>query len=227
MLETPKAYSHHLGNSREDVTMGNQQATDAEIGWLAGIIDGEGWLGMSVETEHWYRVGYNTRQKSIKVEIKVTNCDPAVVYKTAEIIQKLGVNPYIRAQGAATKPNHRQAYEVSVKRLATVKHVLNIVRPYLIGTKAERADLILRFIELRQSNPGIPNPHYADGGKGKKGPGTIRPYTTEELEIVEQCRALQSRKGASETTRATGEAMLAQMKANIARLRKQDNAEMI
>ena len=76
--------------------MGNQQATDAELGWLAGIIDGEGWLGVSLETEHWYREGKNTRQQSIKVEIKVVNCDPEIVVKTAQIMQKLGVNPYIR-----------------------------------------------------------------------------------------------------------------------------------
>lgn len=200
--------------------MDNPQATDAELGWLAGIIDGEAWLGMSVETEHWYRVGYNTRQSSIKVEIKVTNCDPEIVYKTAAIMQKLDVNPYIRTQGAPTKVNHKQVYEVSTKRMAPVQRILTAVQPYLVGSKAERAALILRFIELRQNNPGIRNPAYTEGGSGgRKGPATLRPYTDEELALVEQCRALQSRKGASETTRATGEAMLQQMKERIAQQR--------
>lgn len=206
--------------------MGNQQATDAELGWLAGIIDGEGWLGMSVETEHWYRAGYNTRQKSIKVEVKIPNCDRAIVEKSAEILTKLDVNPHIRTCGHAPNGNNRQAYEVSIKRMKSVRHILETVRPYLCGTKAERADLILRFIELRQTNPGMPNPAYADGKKAK-GPRTIRPYTEEELTLVERCRALQSRKGASETTRATGAAIVQEMKAHIARLRKQHNAEMI
>lgn len=209
--------------------MGNQQATDAELGWLAGIIDGEGWLGMSIETEHWYRVGQNTRQKSIKVEIKVVNCDPLIIYRTAEIMAKLGVTLYIRQAGTEQrlKKNHALAYEVSIKRMAPVQRIITAIRPHLTGTKAERSDLILQFIALRQANPGIPNPAYANGGKGRKGPGTIRPYTDQELTLVEQCRKLQSRKGASETTRATGEAMLAEMKARIARLREQDNAEMI
>ncbi len=206
--------------------MGNQQATDAELGWLAGIIDGEGWLGMSVETEHWYRVDKHTRQHSVKVEIKVTNCDPAIVYRTAEILLKLGVNPYIRQQGGTLKPNHAQPYEVSIKRMAPVQHVLTAVRPNLVGTKAKRADIIQEFILLRQSNPGVPNPAYADGQKGRRGPRTIRPYTSQEIALVEQCRALQSRKGASETTRATGEAIIAEMKARIVGL-KADDAEMI
>jgi len=190
--------------------MDNQQATEAELGWLAGIIDGEGWLGMSIETEHWYRLGYNTRQKSIKVEIKVVNTDPAIVEKTAEIMRKLDVNVYIRC--THPKGVKMPVYEASTKRMAPVQRVLQAVRIYLVGTKQLRADLILRFIELRQANQGVPNPAYADNAKGRRGPRTIRPYTAEELELVEQCRALQARSGASETTRANAEAILRGMK---------------
>lgn len=204
--------------------MGNQQATDAEIGWLAGIVDGEGWLGMSVETEHWYRQGFNTRQKSIKVEIKIVNCDPEIVAKTALVMQKVGVNPYIRTPKVELKVNHKQHYEASIKRMAPVQKLLLVLLPHLVGSKHERAVLILRFIELRQRNPGVPNPAYANNAKGNHGPRTIRPYTDEELTLVEQCRALQSRKGASETTRANGEAMLQQMRENIAHLREQQSA---
>src|SRR4051812_26819512 len=111
--------------------MGNQQATEAELGWLAGIIDGEGWLGICVESEHWYREGMNTRQHSIKVEIKVTNCDPEIIVKTAQIMQKLEVNPYIRQPKVDLKKNHKQPYEISTKRLAPVQRIILAVRPYL------------------------------------------------------------------------------------------------
>jgi hypothetical protein len=103
--------------------------------------------------------------------------------------------------------------------MAPVQRILLAVRPYLVGTKAERADLILRFIQLRQDNPGIANPAYADNAQGRRGPRTIKPYTDEEMALVEQCRALQSRKGASETARATGGAKLQAMKERIARQR--------
>jgi hypothetical protein len=195
--------------------MGNQQATDAELGWLAGIIDGEGYLGMNVESEHNYRPTHHTRQHSIKIEIKVTNCDPEIVVKTAQIMQKLGVNPYIRQPAVDLKPNHKVHYEASIKRMAPVKRVLEAIRPYLVGSKAERADIILRFIQLRSDNPGIANPAYADNAKGRRGPRTIKPYSDEELRLVDQCRALQSRKGASEATRANGAAILLAMKQRI------------
>jgi hypothetical protein len=197
--------------------MGNQQATDAELGWLAGIIDGEGYLGMNLESEHNYRDGYQTRRHSIKIEIKVTNCDPEIVVKTAQIMQKLGVNPYIRQPAVDLKPNHKVHYEASIKRMAPVKRVLEAVRPYLVGSKLERADIILKFIQLRTDNPGVVNPAYADNAKGRRGPRTIKPYSEEELRLVDQCRALQSRKGASETTRANGAAILQQMKQRVAK----------
>lgn len=195
--------------------MDNPQVTDIDLGWLAGIIDGEGWLGVSLETEHWYREGKNTRQKSIKVEIKIVNCDPAIVERTASIIRKLGVNPYMR-HGNRTQKMKRPIYEVATKRLVTVQRILLAVRDHLTGSKQERADIILRFIQLRQSNPGIPNPAYANGTKGRHGPGVLRPYTVEELELVERCRALQDRSGSSETTRATAAATLREMKERVA-----------
>ncbi len=195
--------------------MGNQQATDAELGWLAGIIDGEGYLGMNLEAERSYREGHQTRQHNIKVEIKVTNCDPEIVVKTAQIMQKLGVNPYLRQPAVDLKPNHKVHYEASIKRMAPVKRVLEAVLPYLVGSKLERAHIILQFIELRTNNPGIVNPAYADNAKGRRGPRTIKPYNEEELRLVDQCRALQSRKGASETKRANGAAILLAMKQRI------------
>ena len=200
--------------------MDNQQATKAELGWLAGIIDGEGYLGMSVEAEHNYREGHQTRQHSIKIEIKVTNCDPAIVVRTAEIMQKLGVNPYIRQPAMPKNTNHNVYFEASIKRMAPVKRVLDAVLPYLVGSKLERANIVLQFIELRTNNPGVDNPAYANGATGRRGPRTIKPYSEDELALVDRCRALQSRKGASETTRATGAATLQTMKDRMARLRE-------
>ncbi len=196
--------------------MANQQVTDIELGWLAGIVDGEGWVGVTVQTEHWFRQGLNTRQKSIKVEFAVSNCDPAIVERTTMIIRKLGLNPYVR-HGNRTRETRRPIYIVSIKQMVSVQKLLMVLRDHLTGSKQQRADLILQFIHLRQTNPGIPNPSYANGAKGAHGPGTIRPYTVEELELIEQCRALQDRSGTSEATRATGEATLRDMKARAAR----------
>ena len=50
MLERPKSLNDYQGETIEDDTMGNQQEilTQSEIGYLAGIIDGEGSIAMNV-----------------------------------------------------------------------------------------------------------------------------------------------------------------------------------
>jgi hypothetical protein len=181
--------------------MDNQQATDAEIGWLAGIIDGEGWLGMTVSHE-WGHSSYGLKRPRIivKCELKITNCDAAIIERSALIIAKLGVNPYRRTHKKSSV-TRRPVHEAAFKHMAGMQKVLPVLLPHLTGIKRQRAELILRFIALRQANPGIPRPGF-DTVCGKRGPRTIRPYSDEELAVIEACRDLQSA-GASETTRET------------------------
>src|SRR5579863_6517286 len=79
-----------LGDKPEDGTMDNQQATDYELGWLAGILDGEGWIGFSITQKRSGTGG----SVFAKLEVRVNNTDKAIIDRTAEIMNKLGVNPY-------------------------------------------------------------------------------------------------------------------------------------
>ncbi len=188
--------------------MDNQQATDLEIGWLAGIIDGEGWLGFSVTQDKRPGVGDYRRGICVKTELKITNCDEAIIERATGILQKLGVNPYRRTHkqlGVGRRPVH----ECAIKHMASIERVLPTMQPHLTGNKQQRAAIMLRFITLRKVNPGFPNPNYSKseirpGKPGRQGPGRIKPYTADELTLIEQCRDLQSR-GASETTRENRE----------------------
>lgn len=178
--------------------MDNQQATQAELGWLAGIIDGEGWIGFTVTYDHRGEGKSNRNKRTVKTEIKVVNCDKAIIERTADIFRKLGVNPFLRQ--ARTTTRQRAVYECACKHMTGTEKILQPILEHLTGNKQERAILLLRFIDLRRSNPGNPNPAYADGAGGRKGPRTLKAYSDEEMQIVEACRALQAW-GASETTR--------------------------
>lgn len=185
--------------------MSNQQATDIELGWLAGIIDGEGWIGFAVCRD---KRGGATSQRmrwSARVEVRVNNCDPAIVERCAAIFKLLGVNPYVR--GGRASSTRRMVYECACKHMTGVEKILLPIREHLTGIKKQRAEYMLRFIVLRRENPGHPNPAYEMNSRGRKGPRSLRPYTEEELQLIEACRAIQSA-GASETTRATRDTAL-------------------
>lgn len=121
-------------------TMGNQQATEAEIGWLAGIIDGEGRIGIAMQNR--------SASRSVSVDLQVVNTDFALIEKVVSIMRKLSVNPHIRDRihAKATCNTNRI---VSLRKFAHVKRVLDAVLPHLTGMKSEKAKIVLALIESR------------------------------------------------------------------------------
>ena len=180
MLENPKSFHYYQGDNMKDNTMGNQQAsaTEAELGWLAGIIDGEGYIGLQIE---WKT---KRNQDRIAPQIHISNCDEVIILRARDILRKIGINPYIRA----TKANSvikRDQYRLQMKRYSVILKLLNIITPYLTGEKKERAELVREFCEVRLATPRE---------------GILKPHTARELEIYDICKPKQKR-GASETER--------------------------
>lgn len=180
-----------LSNNPEDDTIGNPQATREEIGWLAGIIDGEGYLGFQVENDR--RGG--RKSFGIRPSLHISNTDEEIVLRSQAICRKLGINPYIRATKANTHIRKDQ-YRLQIHSMSTLDTLLRAVRDNLTGLKQMRADLMLEFIESRkQAQWTWIKPDNATGQSG-----AMKPYSDREWQIVHECKAYQER-GASETTR--------------------------
>jgi len=163
-----------------DETIGNQQVSSLKIGWLAGIIDGEGYIGLRDCKNHgyvWFRP-----------EIQIVNTDVAIIKKTQRIMRELGVNPYIRDSHNGKK-NAKVYYKLCIKNLAKVLRILKPILNELTGNKKERARYIIEFCESRLNR--VKEGMY----KNKK------PYRNRELELVELCQSIQTRGRTSETIR--------------------------
>jgi hypothetical protein len=161
-----------------DETIGNQQAKSQELGWLAGIIDGEGYIGLRDCKNHnyiWYRP-----------EMMIINTDEAIIKKTQSIMRKLGVNPYIR-NGHNGQERAKMYYKVQIKNLAKMLMVLKPVEELLTGNKYQRAKYIIEFCESRLNR--------CKEGLNKN----LKPYLPREIELVDLCKPLQKRGRASET----------------------------
>jgi LAGLIDADG-like domain len=123
-----------------NVTMGNQQATEAEIGWLAGIIDGEGHIGLSLANSNIAR--------SVKFDLQIVNTDYALIDRVIAILNKLGINPYVRER-THNKTTWSTNKIVTVGKMAHIKIVLDAVLDNLTGMKREKADVVLALIGSR------------------------------------------------------------------------------
>lgn len=123
-----------------DVTMGNQQATQSEIGWLAGIIDGEGHIGLSLANSNV--------SKTVKFDLQIVNTDGGLIDKLVRILRSIGVNPYIRER-THVKATWSTNTIVTVGKMAHIKKILDVVKDELTGMKREKADVMLALIESR------------------------------------------------------------------------------
>lgn len=129
-----------------DTTMGNQQASDFEIGWLAGIIDGEGYLGIT-------KVNRKDRKSPncVYTDLQITNTDTQIVERCASIIRKLGVNPYVleKTHNVKLNPQWKTSYNICLRKFSDIVKILEAVYPHLGGEKQAKARLLLDFVRTR------------------------------------------------------------------------------
>ena len=136
--------------------MGNQQGTlpvtDVELGWLAGVIDGEGTVAFSVyPLRHRGKILQVVR---VKPQIIVTNTDKDLVEHVSAIFARLGVGAHFQTReqhgrGFATRAIYRPLHVSNVSGFKRAKKALESVGPHLVSKKA-KADLVLRYIRQRE-----------------------------------------------------------------------------
>lgn len=166
----------------------NQQATptEAEIGWLAGIMEGEGTLSMTL-FKRPRRKGTTASEignLAVTVHVRFYNSDAGIIKQVVSILQRMMVAYRIseREQRPMLKPDGNGHYvsrdpmlTVSTNNLAAAQRLLSQLRPWLYGNKAHRADLMLEFIEKRLGR--------ACGPRG----GRAALYTADEIRLVLRC----------------------------------------
>ena len=144
----------------------NQQETptEAEIAWLAGIVEGEGSVMLSC-----YMREMRSKPK-VGVEIKVYNTDAGIVRKAVDVVQRLGVHYHLgeRKQkpitvNGKTYTSSDPMLTITVKRMADALRLAVILRPWFFGQKGPRLDLIIQYLNGRldkidraQGNKRIP-----------------------------------------------------------------------
>lgn len=162
----------------------NQQATptEGEIAWLAGIIEGEGSLMMSL----WQRNERGGQKPKVGLTVKIYNSDAGIIRKAASILELLAVGyhlkerdmpPMAKAGGDGHYAPTAPMLTLTISRLSFVAAVLRAIRPWLFGEKAARADLMLQFLDRRFVKFEIK-------GSGAQRMGKRAPYDADDIRLV-------------------------------------------
>lgn len=115
--------------------------TEAEMGWLAGIWDGEGTIGVTTRD---YR-----GRTAWSVAIEFANTDRRIIDKAEALLQRLDVDFW-----EGEKPpegNCRRAWYVRARGCVSVWRLCREMAPFLVA-KRERAAMMMEFSERRAAN---------------------------------------------------------------------------
>lgn len=157
MLEHPKDLSTTKVKLKGMDEMGNQQGTvtEGEIGWLAGIIEGEGSITMNVRKKSWK----GWEGVGVDLTVCVANTDGGVIEKTNSILERLiGAQPRIvetvkspvyKKDGTAYVNLNKTVMQVHVNKMVHILTVLKAIEPHMGGEKRARARLAMKFVERR------------------------------------------------------------------------------
>jgi len=124
-----------------------------DLGWLAGIIDGEGCITLLPAYKRetvWYRP-----------YVKISNTNPLIIDRISKISKALKVGHWIsrRMKGKYADKN---LYEVVFDGMKRVNSLLNIMLPFIVGKKDE-AETVKAFIDYRSNKHGGNNTQYPYG----------------------------------------------------------------
>ena len=114
--------------------------TQAELGWLAGLWDGEG----SITMFRHYEQG---RERHYVPVVCLTNTDPTIINHAVALLDRLGVRMRV---GILRKSDGKNAecYQIITNKHSVIGRFLKSLSPYLIG-KRPQAGLLLRFVNSR------------------------------------------------------------------------------
>lgn len=123
------------------------------IAWLAGIIDGEGSIGLLVGERKERARGIDIR---VQPKVIIANTDTAIIDRCQEAFLMIGVGHYVRHErrpACAVVGVHVKTFKavttLEVSGLKRVHTLLTATIPWLVGDKKERARLLLVFLQRR------------------------------------------------------------------------------
>lgn len=156
--------------------MGNQQ--ERSLGWLAGIIDGEGSISAQVYTLPDGRV-------RITPFICVVNTDEGILGGVMEMLTELTEGKRVKPRRCGHGQNRPGGYEgklvCDIIRVdgRDIRPILEAILPHLRSKKRNNAEVILRYLDLRDA---MIFKRDAAGRLERQG------YTREQIELVASIR---------------------------------------
>ncbi len=136
-----------------------------EVGWLAGIIDGEGCLTIRMITSETKSLG---KRAKFQPQLSICNTNKRLIDKVEKVFEQIGIEKYrTYKRERKSKVQTKTQWEIMLYATGLRKLIPEIKG---ICTKTEEIELIEKFLETNTRK------------------GSMNPYTNEELLKMEELR---------------------------------------
>lgn len=129
----------------ESVENRDNQQEKLKLSWLAGMLEGDGFVSVTIGRSKLAKKGFNP-----KAVIGVTNQDPMIINEVDNIFRSIGVGAFVQENKT---PKGLPIFLISTSKMTNVKKVIDSILPYLVGEKKARAELTLKFVNRRVEKP--------------------------------------------------------------------------
>lgn len=129
-----------------DPSMDNQQATEFELGWLMGFIEGEGAIGL-----YWNQI-----RMQIYPVIILVNTEKPLINEANRILKAMGVGNYVKPHKiTSSKANWKDRYDIYISGIKRCNKLISLLLPFwtIASPKRKRAQLVQEFCQSRLSHP--------------------------------------------------------------------------
>jgi len=162
---------------------------ERELGWLSGIIDGEGTITICQIR------GY------MRPIVQIVNTSTSLILESQKLIEEIIGRKLAIGVVKNYKANVLTCYRIQYVKQGDVKDILTTIFPYLIAKK-EQARLVLEFLEIRGQ--------VKRGSRiGRKG-GQDRPYGEREESILTRVKLLNNYRTRRDCTFGTSKEVMRQ-----------------
>jgi len=144
-----------------------EKFTDIQLGYIAGLIDGEGTISIYVNRKGKRKKIFLSRG----IWIRMTHFETISVIK--ELLKRNGFNPVYLCERHLNR-KHRPTHAIYLYRSNEILSLLKVIELMLI-TKKEQARLMIKFCESREKRKYLP-------------------YTSEEWNIFKEIRNLNTKR---------------------------------
>lgn len=146
----------------------------ARIGWLAGIIDGEGTVSLLISERKGNDARCNMR---IQPRVTIGNTDEGIINRIIETLDMMGVGRYVKHERPKARniPGfnaNKPVTTVSVDGFERLRLLLPVIIPHIAGEKRQRAEILNRYIVQRSERAE------------REGKAANMSYTQEDVDIL-------------------------------------------